>query len=207
LLHRSSFSDFGTRESGGKTAALQKLQEHGSEMNAKNRPNGHGALMAKSHGANGSVISLHGTGRAASDDASELSVANASASSAAAGAERKAYADVARAQGKGRRLAPTAASRSLTQEDPEKTVKSTRKKIPPGTEPLPIDGEAFVDAVHAQVDLVQLEVKLLKSEDEKIVQREVAYLRELRYGRRALPVDDEAPQIILDMQRPERESS
>ena len=151
------------------------------------------------------AISLNGTGRAASDDASELSVANASASSAAAGAERPAYADVALAQGEGKRLAPTAASRSLTQEDPEKTVKSTRKKIPPGTEPLPIDGEAFVDAVHAQVDLVQLEVKLLKSEDEKIVQREVAYLRELRYGKRAAPMDEEVPQIIFDAPRPERD--
>jgi hypothetical protein len=58
--------------------------------------------------------------------------------------------------------------------------------------------------VHAKVDLVELEVKLLKSKDEKIRQRELAYLRELRYGKRA-SVEDSEPQIILDMQRPERD--
>jgi hypothetical protein len=181
-------------------------------MNAKNKPNGHGALMAKSRGANGSAISSHGTGRAASDDASELSVANASASSAAAGAERPAYADVALAEGGGKQLAPTAASQSLSKKDAkeknkEAIVANDPRPIQPGAEPLPIDGEAFVDAVHSRVDLILLEEKLLNSEDEKVAQRELAYLRELRYGKRALPVDDEAPQIILDMQRPERESS
>jgi hypothetical protein len=179
-------------------------------MNAKNKPNGHGALMAKSRGANGSAISSHGTGRAASDDASELSVANASASSAAAGADREAYADVAPAEDEGKQPTPTAASQSENKKDTTKKRKegsatNAKKKIPPGTEALPIDGEAFVDAVHAQVDLIQLEVKLLKSEDEKIVQREVAYLRELRYGKRAAPIDDEVPQIIFDAPRPERD--
>jgi hypothetical protein len=61
-----------------------------------------------------------------------------------------------------------------------------------------------VDAVHAQVNLVLLEVDLLSSKDDKITQRELAYLRDLRYGKRA-PVADDEPQIILDMQRPERE--
>ena len=68
--------------------------------------------------------------------------------------------------------------------------------------PLPIDGEAFVDAVHSRVDLVRLEVKLLRSRDVKIVQRELAYLRELRYGKRAAPAGDEVPQIIVDMPGP-----
>src|SRR5258708_28545730 len=68
-------------------------------MNSKNKPNGHGALLAKSSGANGGTISLSGMGSAASDDASELSVANAAASSAAARADREACADVARSQG------------------------------------------------------------------------------------------------------------
>jgi hypothetical protein len=72
-------------------------------------------------------------------------------------------------------------------------------------EPLPIDGEAFVDAVHRRVDLVRLEVKLLRSRDTKIVQRELAYLRELRYGKRAPSADDEPAQIIFDMPGPERD--
>src|SRR5260370_37200452 len=72
-------------------------------MNSKNKPNGHGALLANGSGANGGTISLSGMGRAASDDASELSVANASASSAAARADREACADVAPAQGEGKK--------------------------------------------------------------------------------------------------------
>src|SRR5260370_40799662 len=72
-------------------------------MNSKNKPNGHGALLANGSGANGGTISLSGMGRAASDDASELSVANAAASSAAARADREACADVARSQGEGKR--------------------------------------------------------------------------------------------------------
>jgi hypothetical protein len=67
------------------------------------------------------------------------------------------------------------------------------------------DGEAFADAVHAQVDLVQLEVQLLKSKDDKIAQRELAYLRELRYGKRAPAGDDGPPQIIVDMPGPEED--
>jgi len=69
-------------------------------------------------------------------------------------------------------------------------------------EPLPIDGEAFVDAVHAQVTWFA-GGEAAEVEDQKIVQREVAYLRELRYGKRAPAADDEPPQIIVDMPGPE----
>ena len=177
-------------------------------MNSKNKPNGHGALLAKGSGANGRTISLSGIGRAASDDASELSVANAAASPAAAGADREAYADVAQAPGKGkRRQTAGAASRRKGKKAPKTTTaaKAPPREIVPGLEPLPIDGEAFVDAVHAQVDLVQLEVGLLSSQDDKIVQRELAYLRELRYGKRAGSSEDEPTQIIFDMPGPERD--
>ena len=179
-------------------------------MNAKNKPNGHSALL-KSGGANGTTLLSNGLGKAASDDASDLSVANATASSAAAGAEREAYADVAVPQGEGRRHQSAGAASRLHKSSDEKNDKEAkpvkaRRKVVPGLDPLPIDGEAFVDAVHAQVDLVQLEVDLLSSQDDKIVQRELAYLRELRYGKRA-PVADDEPQIILDMQQPERDLS
>jgi hypothetical protein len=184
-------------------------------MNPKDRPNGHGALLARS-GANGGTNSSSGPGRAASVDASDLSVANATASSAAAGAEREACADVAQVEGEGEQLVTaTAASQSPRRSgravrqgsgDVGITAPKHLRKVPPGCEPLPIDGEAFVDAVHAKVDLVQLEVQLLKSEDDKVAQRELAYLRELRYGKRAAMTDNE-PQIILDMQRPERDLS
>ena len=179
------------------------------KMNAKTKPNGHSALPAKSSGANGTTLLSSGLGRAASDDASDLSVANATASSAAAGAEREACADVAAPQGEGRRHQSAGAASRLHKkgtEDKQKDAspENTRREVVPALDPLPIDGEAFVDAVHAQVDLVQLEVALLSSQDDKIVQRELAYLRELRYGKRAMPADDE-PQIIFDMPGPERD--
>jgi hypothetical protein len=172
-------------------------------MNPKNKPNGHGALLAKGSGANGRTISLSGMGRAASVDASELSVANAAASSAVAGAEREAYADVALSEGKGKRRqsAGAASPRRLEEKD---SAEKTRE-VPGGSEPLPVDAEAFVDAVHSRVDLVLLEEKLLNSQDDKIVQRELAYLRELRYGKRGGASDDEPTQIIFDMPGPERD--
>jgi hypothetical protein len=183
-------------------------------MNSRNRPNGYDALLANG-GANGRTVSSSGTGRAASVDASDLSVANAAASSAGAGAGREAYADVAQAEGDGKQpQTPVAASQSPRRNsrgthpvvsDGASVAKRSRK-IPPGLEPLPVDGEAFVDAVHAKVDLVQLEVQLLQSKDDKIRQRELAYLRELRYGKRAEPAEGEPTQIIFDMPGPERDN-
>ena len=186
-------------------------------MNSKNKPNG---LLAKSSGANGGTILLSEMGRAASVDASELSVANGAASPAATRADREACAEVAPSQGEGKQSpAAGTVSRSHRKKRGKKKGKKAGEKVSqkaslanaareivPGLEPLPIDGEAFVDAVHAQVDLVQLEVDLLSSDDDKIVQRELAYLRELRYGKRAAPAGDDGPQqFIFDAPRPERD--
>ena len=136
---------------------------------------------------------------AASDDACGPLVAE-TAASAAACANRDAYAEMAQAEREGKRLPPPgAASRP-----PISNGKTSRKpkdapEIPPGLDPLPADGASFVEAVHEQVDLIELEVSLLKSEDEKIRQRELAYLRELKYGKiAAFSTDDETPQIIFD---------
>jgi hypothetical protein len=180
-------------------------------MTMKSKPNGHAG-----------AISCRGLDRAASDDVSELPVANAAASSAAAGTERETSADVAQAEGEGKQpKTPKAASRArngrnhrngsdesgAAQPAPEEASATKRvRDVVPGLEPLPIDGEAFVDAVHAEVDLVRLEVGLLSSEDEKIVQRELAYLRELRYGKRApASEDDGSAASIFDAPRPERD--
>jgi hypothetical protein len=179
-------------------------------MNSKDKPNGHGALLAKGSRANGTAISLSGLDRAASVDASELPVANATASSAAAGAGREACADVAQAEDQGKRLrartaSPSRSNKSEKLAGSKKTAANLERKTQPGLAPLPIDGEAFVDAVHAQVDLVALEVDLLRSADDKLVQRELAYLRELRYGKHAPPAEDEPTQIIFDIPGPERD--
>jgi hypothetical protein len=147
----------------------------GGSKTSRSRSNGHAA-------ANGAAAASVERGEAASDAAGELSVANAAGTSAA-GADRQADADAASAPSE-----PKPADAS--QDEP--------KKIPPGTTPLPIDGEAFVDAVHSHVDLIKTEVKLLQSKDEKVVQRELAYLRELRYGKRASSDGEHPTQIIFD---------
>jgi len=64
---------------------------------------------------------------------------------------------------------------------------------------------ADVDSEYQTIDTSQLEVDLLSSTDDKIVQRELAYLRELRYGKRAPSTDDEPLPIIFDAPRPERD--
>jgi len=81
---------------------------------------------------------------------------------------------------------------------------SAFRLTPPGTEPLPLDGATFVEAVHERVDLIALEEQLLRSADEKIVQRELAYLRELRYGKTAsfAAEDDIPPRIVFDAPDP-----
>jgi hypothetical protein len=87
-----------------------------------------------------------------------------------------------------------ASSRAARGEKPESAFSLT----PPGTEPLPLDGATFVEAVHERVDLIALEEQLLRSADEKIVQRELAYLRELRYGKTAsFSTDDEIPPRLI----------
>jgi hypothetical protein len=82
----------------------------------------------------------------------------------------------------------------------EKSESAFISLTPPGTEPLPLDGATFVEAVHERVDLIALEEQLLRSADEKIVQRELAYLRELRYGKTAsFATDDDVPtRIVFD---------
>ena len=185
-------------------------------MISKNRSNGSAGHIAKS-GANGSAshagFSAEGFdsefGGAGSVDVSELSVANTAAPSAAVGTGRTATADPAQpvTQGKQRRACGAASpvkARGKKRATPENENKFA--EIPPGLEPLPVDAEAFVDAVHSEVDLVQLEVTLLHSKDEKVVQRELACLRELRYGKRAPSSEaDESPDIIFDVPRPERD--
>ena len=140
---------------------------------------------------------------AASDDVRGHLVAE-TAPSAADCANRDAYAEMAQAESEGKRLRRAgAASRSPNKngKGSEKATSGTKKvapEIPAGTEPLPTDGASFVEAVHEKVDLIELEVSLLKSEDEKIRQRELAYLRELIYGKNAaFSTDDEMGPITF----------
>ena len=73
--------------------------------------------------------------------------------------------------------------------------------IPPGSEPLPADGIAFVDAMHAHVDLYLACARLVKSGDEKIAQRMVERLLEMSYGKSPADFGLEAPQSTFDAPR------
>jgi hypothetical protein len=186
-----------------------------------NKANGHAEASGRTNGKGGSAgtnghaanstgrkeISMH-LNRAAAVDAGGLLVASA-ALPAAAGANPEACAAVAPAEAHGSRPCKSgAAPRSqgkgskagVKKKKEEALEKQKMPEIPGGTEPLPIDGPEFVEAVHERLDLIALQVMLLRSEDEKIAQRELAYLRELRYGKTVAPSPDDGPlQVIYDV--------
>jgi hypothetical protein len=193
----------------------QKNSKANGHAEASGRANGQGERSAANGHAPDSAASektpMH-LNRAAADDAGGLLVASAT-SSVVAGANPNAYAAVAPAEAHGSRLRENGAAPrppgkgskgSGKKKKDEALEKPKRPEIPGGTEPLPIDGPEFVEAVHERLDLIALQVMLLRSEDEKIVQRELAYLRELRYGKTVAPsVDDGPVQVIYDVGRPD----
>ncbi|HMD40708.1 MAG TPA: hypothetical protein VKH15_15595 [Candidatus Acidoferrum sp.] len=155
-------------------------------------------------------------GRAASDDAREFPNA-AAASSAAAGTERVACAEVARPPEGDKEPGPKEKEKKNGKKNGEKdeprrgtSRRTTRNDgelmdIPPGSAPLAPDGPSFVDDMHAHVDLYIACARLVKSKDEKIAQRMVERLLEMSYGKSPAPPGDEPPQIIFDAPRPLRD--
>jgi hypothetical protein len=71
--------------------------------------------------------------------------------------------------------------------------------IPPGVEPLPADGPGFVDAMHAHVDLYLACARLVKSGDEKIAQRMVERLLEMKFGKPPSAVAEENEPVVIDI--------
>jgi hypothetical protein len=132
--------------------------------------------------------------RAASDDASGASVANA-AISAAAGADRQACADAAPPRTNG-------AAQQAAGEKPSGTGRT--KQVPPGEGPLPATADEFVDEIHSRIDLFEVWQGLLRSTDEKIKQRAVERLTDLRYKTGSSQAE-EPQQIIFDLPRPKRD--
>jgi hypothetical protein len=176
------------------------------------RVNGH-ALVSPSRTAQDMEAPLE-KGRAASDDARDIPSA-AAASSAAAGTERDACAEVAPPAESGTNGRPKSTrggqkagggTSHVPSEPGERTARGKRAKdmvdIPPGSMPLPADGVGFVDAMHAHVDLYLACARLVKSGDEKIAQRMVERLLEMSYGKSPAPAGDEGPQIVFDAPRP-----
>jgi hypothetical protein len=176
------------------------------------RANGHD--RAASPGA--ALPAPDGQGRAASVDASGASAASAAAS-AAAGADREAYAEAAHAPNgseRGRhsragtqpRVPGDAHSRNSSGEKPDPGgEKEKRPSRPgPGEYPLPDDIADFVDEVHSRIDVFEIVSDLLGSKDEKIKQRALEKILEMKYGRSA-ENSEEPLQIIMDGPRPQRD--
>ena len=79
-----------------------------------------------------------------------------------------------------------------------------REPIPGGNFPLPQHPGEFVDEIHRNTDLFISWQELLNSKDEKVRQRAVEKVTEMRYkGTAAL--SDEHQRIVIDMPRPDRD--
>jgi hypothetical protein len=194
------------------TAPASRSKSSVKRSDGHSRVNGHD--RASSPGA--AFPAPDGQGSAASVDASGASAASAAAS-AAAGADREAYAEAAPAPSGRERLrhaeaeprprAPgdahsgnPAAERSDTAN--KKKRRPTRPG--PGEKPLPDDIADFVDEVHSRIDVFEIVSDLLGSEDEKIKQRALEKILEMKYGRSA-ESSEEPVQIIMDGPRPQRD--
>jgi hypothetical protein len=156
--------------------------------------------------------------QAGSDDASGASVAIA-ASNEAAGADRDACAALALRPGVKKRHSSSTlvcdgeqprVPSEVAVVDAAMTGKAAGKsaagapKHSPGEEPLPADPADFVEEIHTRIDLFEIWQELLKSEDEKIKQRAVEKLTEMRY-KGAQSLAEEPQQILIDVVRPRRD--
>jgi hypothetical protein len=159
-------------------------------------------------------------GSAASVDAGGASAAMA-VSSSAAGTDREACAEAAPAPG-GRERSRQARPGGQAEGEPRPRVpgdanarvvagegsasSGAQKKPPPGPgeEPLPDDIADFVDEIHSRIDLFEILHDLLISKDEKIKQRAIEKILEMKYGRSA-ESSEEPVQIIMNAPRPQRD--
>ncbi|HYL62517.1 MAG TPA: hypothetical protein VE077_07835 [Candidatus Methylomirabilis sp.] len=166
------------------------------------RVNGHGS-------ASSPPAALHTPlekGRAASDDARDFPSA-AATSAVAAGTGRDACAEVARPAkeeaveaGSRKKDKPASGETSRASAEGNSTKhKSGQVRIPRGKEPLAADGPAFVDIVHQHVDLYLASARLVKSSDEKIAQRMLERLLELKFGKGPSSSGEESPEIVVDI--------
>lgn len=82
-------------------------------------------------------------------------------------------------------------------------VRATKERA--DDEPLALDAPGFVDEMHARVNLYAKYEELLNSPDLKIVQRGIELLLDMKYGKGAATVIEEAPRIDFgDLPRPQR---
>lgn len=178
----------------------------------KNHPktNGHAGLHDRTNGSAGPEhFGAHGPApasterggvpvqrdQAASDDTSRASLAMDAGSTNAPGTDCEAYAEVAPPP-------PNGHLHEVTSEPPEHGDQA--EPIPGGESPLPADAGEFVEEIHRRADLFILWQELLNSKDDKIKQRAVEKLTEMRY-KGAAAMTEEPQRIVIDMPRPDRD--
>jgi hypothetical protein len=154
--------------------------------------NGHGLASAGRDGIPAPACAGGPRDHAASDDASGEAVANVASFATAAGTDHQACAEVAPSL-------PNGAERYSPQTTPAVSNSGKEEKeVPPGDHPLPADPAEFVEEIHQKIDLTELWRNLLRSTDEKIKQRAVEKLTDMRY-KGASSLADEPAQVVIDI--------
>jgi len=115
----------------------------------------------------------------------------------APGTDCGAYAEVAPPHsGKTNGHAPATVEKQPRTGNQKKEKKN--EKVPGGVSPLPEDPAEFVEEIHRSADLFISWQRLLNAEDEKIRQRAVEKLTEMRYKGAAALADEPQP-IVIDI--------
>jgi hypothetical protein len=127
--------------------------------------------------------------RAASDDVSGITVAGDAGSINVSGTVRQACAEVAPPPPNGASQGASAVTANNS---------SAKNQIPGGEFALPVDPGEFVEEIHSRIDLFKVWQTLLRSKDNKIKQRAVEKLTEMRY-KGAAALADEPQQIVIDI--------
>jgi hypothetical protein len=169
-----------------------------SSRKNQQKPNGH----AGSHGrVNGHApASTEGGGipvprdHAASVDTRRASAAMDARCTVAPGTDCAGYAEVA----------PSSPNGNMIHVGAGRVDRVVEKEVPGGEFPLPLHPDEFVEEIHHNADLLVVWKELLNSKDEKIRQRAVEKLTEMRY-KGAASMADEPRRIIIDMPEPNRD--
>jgi hypothetical protein len=165
------------------------------------KPNGHAGPQGR---ANGHALASTERGgipvlrdHAASVDTRRASAAMDASSIHAPGTDCAACAEVAPLRPNGNPHPPVETSSAKGSEKEE-------EPIPGGDFPLPLAPAEFVEEIHRNTDLFISWERLLNSKDEKVRQRAVEKITEMRY-KGAAALTDEPQRIIIDMPRPDRD--
>jgi hypothetical protein len=173
---------------------------------ANKRANGHAPASAERGGfPSPATTGRRGDQRAASDDAGGTTLAREAGFGTATGEGRHACAEAA----------PPPSGSSLRGKNAHKNGKMKKKNQPndsikefhlAGSTDFAAmqDGAAYVKAVASRVDLVGASVNLVRSSDEKIAKAELDRLREMKFGKGAAVILEEAPHVEPDIPRPDR---